>query len=100
MRSAPSHALFLLCLMTPMAFAADSPAALRQMAHEYYDWTAREYPVASSDQGLHTWDDRLADFSAAATEQRRSHVRKLLERVRAMTPDGWPKDDRIDRILF
>jgi len=83
-----------------MVFANDSSAMLRQMAHEYYEWEAQEYPVGSSDQGLHTWDDRLTDFSAAAIERRRGHVHELLERVRAMQTDGWAKEDRIDRILF
>ena len=31
-----------------------SPAALRKTAEEYYRWRNEEYPVNSSDQGLHT----------------------------------------------
>ena len=100
MRAPLSHAFLILCILVPMAAAEDSPAALRQMAHEYYEWEAREYPIAASDHGLHTWDDRLADFSSAALEHRRQHVHDLLERVRAMKTDGWAKDDRIDRVLF
>lgn len=87
-------------MLSPMAVAQDSPAALRQMAHEYYEWQTRERPVATSDQGLHTWDDRLTDYSPAAVERRSRHVHELLERVRAMKTEGWAKDDRIDRVLF
>jgi len=87
-------------MLSSIAIAEDSPAALRQMAHEYYAWEAQEYPVGASDQGLHTWDDRLTDFSSAAIERRRRHVHELLERVRGMKTGGWAKDDRIDRILF
>ncbi|HVP48737.1 MAG TPA: DUF885 domain-containing protein [Bryobacteraceae bacterium] len=100
MRATLLQALFFLCMLSPIASADDSPAALRQMAHEYYAWAAQEYPVGASDQGLHTWDDRLADFSPAAVERRRKHVHELLERVRAVKTQGWAKDDRIDRILF
>jgi uncharacterized protein (DUF885 family) len=100
MRAATVNVLLLLCLLAPMAMAEDSPASLRQMAHEYYQWEAQQYPVGASDQGLHSWDDRLTDFSPSAVERRRQHVRDLLERVRAMKTDGWSKDDRIDRILF
>jgi uncharacterized protein (DUF885 family) len=78
----------------------DQPAALRQMAEEYYRWRNQNYPVNSSNEGLHTWDDRLTDYSQAAVESRRQHVRELLARVQAMKTGNWAKDDRIDWVLF
>jgi uncharacterized protein (DUF885 family) len=78
-----------------------SPEALRAMALEYYTWRNASYPVVSSDQGLHTWDDKLTDYSMSAVRARRSHVEDLLARVRAAPPaDGSSKDDRIDWLLF
>jgi uncharacterized protein (DUF885 family) len=77
-----------------------TPDDLRRAAHEYYQWSDREFPVASSDQGLHTWDDRLTDYAPVAVDLRRRHVRELLDQVRALKTAGWSKDDRIDRILF
>src|ERR1700683_5215345 len=82
------------------AVGQDSPATLRQMAHDYYQWQTREFPVDSSDAGLHSQDDKLTDFSKSAVANRQRHIHELLERVRAMHTDGWPKDDRIDRVLF
>jgi uncharacterized protein (DUF885 family) len=79
---------------------ASSPAALRRMADDYYKWRDEQYPVNSSDQGLHTWDDRLTDYSASAIAMRRRHVAQLLAEVRAMRTESWPKDDRIDWLLF
>ncbi len=78
----------------------DSAAALRKLAEDYYNWRNLNYPVGSSEMGLHTWDDRLADCSAQAVAERAKHVRDLLAQVRAMKTEGWPKDDRIDWILF
>src|SRR6266581_2485042 len=75
-------------------------AALRKMADDYYAWRNENYPVRSSDAGLHTWDDRLTDYSSAKIADRAHHVRSLLEKVRAMKTDGSPKDARIDAILF
>jgi uncharacterized protein (DUF885 family) len=75
-------------------------AALRKMAGEYYAWRNENYPVRSSDAGLHTWDDRLTDYSPAKIAERAQHVRSLLDKVRAMKTDSWPKDARIDWILF
>jgi uncharacterized protein (DUF885 family) len=82
------------------ALAQDSPATLRQLAHDYYQWQTRESPVDSSDSGLHTYDDKLTVYSPAALAARQRHIHQLLERVRAMPIDGWSKDDRIDRVLF
>jgi uncharacterized protein (DUF885 family) len=82
------------------AFGQDSPATLRQVAHEYYEWQTLEFPIDSSDAGLHTQDDKLTDFSKAAVAARQRHIHELLERVRNMHTDGWPKNDRIDRALF
>ncbi|HEX3818125.1 MAG TPA: hypothetical protein VHW03_07545, partial [Chthoniobacterales bacterium] len=30
-------------------------AALHKLANDYYDWRNQQYPVGSSDAGLHTW---------------------------------------------
>jgi uncharacterized protein (DUF885 family) len=75
-------------------------AALHKMADDYYAWRNENYPVRSSDAGLHTSDDRLTDYSPAKIEMHAQHVHSLLEKVRAMKTDNWPKDERIDWILF
>jgi len=75
-------------------------AALHKMAEDYYAWRNENYPVRSSYVGLHTWDDRLTDYSPAKIEERARHVHSLLEKVHATKTDNWPKDERIDWILF
>src|SRR2546425_4136259 len=77
-----------------------SPATVRRAADYYYNWRNRNYPVFSSDAGLHTWDNKLTDYSPAAIEARRQHVRSLLAQVSAMPTAKWKKDDRIDWLLF
>jgi len=75
-------------------------AALHKLANDYYNWRNENDPVSSSNAGLHTWDDRLADFSPAKIAERAQHVRALLDKVRAKKIDTWPKDEQIDAILF
>jgi uncharacterized protein (DUF885 family) len=75
-------------------------AALSKMAKDYYGWRNENYPVQSSEAGLHTWDNRLTDYSPAKMNERAQHERALLDKVRAMRTDNWPKDQRIDWILF
>ncbi len=75
-------------------------AALHKLANDYYNWRNETSPVASSSRGLHTWDDKLPDFSPAKIAADAQHVRALLDKVRAMKIDTWPKDEQIDAILF
>ncbi len=100
----------MLCLCAPLMSQAQrrtgtnnraaSPAGLRRMAADYYRWRDEQFPVVSSDQGLHTWDTRLTDYAPAAIQARRQHLAELLAQVRAMRTEAWAKDDRIDWLLF
>jgi uncharacterized protein (DUF885 family) len=97
-------AAFLLATLPSAAKEAPAgssdPEALRKLAHDYYAWRNANDPVGSSEQGLHTWDDRLSDNSWPKVLERRRHVAALLARVKAMRSEGWGKDDRVDLALF
>ena len=45
-------------------------AVLHRLANDYYNWRNQNYPVSSSDAGLHTWDSKLTDYSPAAMAAR------------------------------
>ncbi|MFN2491835.1 MAG: DUF885 family protein, partial [Pyrinomonadaceae bacterium] len=77
-----------------------TPADLRRIAEDYYQWRNQNYPVFSSDAGLHTWDHRLTDYSLSSLLARRLHVKELLAKVQAMPVASWTKEDRIDWLLF
>jgi len=77
-----------------------TPADLRKLADDYYTWRNQNYPVVSSDAGLHTWDNKLTDYALSAVLMRRLHVKEVLANVRAMQTANWSKDDRIDWLLF
>jgi uncharacterized protein (DUF885 family) len=98
--------LLFLAIAAPELSAQATPkagadiTALRKIADEFYAWRNENFPVYSSDAGLHTWDNRLTDYSAAKISERAQHIRKLLDQVRAMPGAKWPKEDRIDWMLF
>ncbi|HEY6233270.1 MAG TPA: DUF885 family protein [Pyrinomonadaceae bacterium] len=77
-----------------------TPADLHKLAADYYNWRNQNFPVASSDAGLHTWDNKLTDYALSAVLMRRLQVKETLAKVRAMNTAGWSKDDRIDWLLF
>ncbi len=82
-----------------IATAADA-ATLHKLADEYYAWRNENYPVFSSDAGLHTWDNRLTSYAPPDMAKRALHEHDLLEQVRGMKTDAWQKDDRIDWLLL
>ncbi|HVN10216.1 MAG TPA: DUF885 domain-containing protein [Patescibacteria group bacterium] len=82
------------------AAAAGSPEALRELATGYYRWRTENFPVETSDQGLHTHDAELTDYRDSAIAARRQHTLDLLAQVRAMETHNWSKDDRVDWVLF
>ena len=92
--------LMLIATITASAQTPTTPADLRRLADEYYRWRNQNYPVASSDSGLHTWDNKLTDYSLSAVLARRLYVKDLLAKVDAMQTKTWTKDDRIDWLLF
>ncbi|MGI8735056.1 MAG: DUF885 domain-containing protein [Pyrinomonadaceae bacterium] len=77
-----------------------SPADLQKLAADYYNWRNQNFPVASSDAGLHTWDNRLTDYSLSAVLARRLHAKELFAKIEAMSTASWNKEDRIDWMLF
>jgi uncharacterized protein (DUF885 family) len=90
----------LLTKPSPASKSGGEIAALRKMAEEFYAWRNENFPVGASDAGLHTWDNRLTDYSAAKIAERNQRISKLLGQVRAMPATKWAKDDRIDWLLF
>jgi uncharacterized protein (DUF885 family) len=87
-------------MLPASAQSNSSPTSLRHLADEYYSWRNQQYPITSSDSGLHTWDHKLTDYSPAAIATRRSHVINLLAQVNRMQTAKWKKDDLIDWLLF
>ncbi len=79
---------------------AQTPADLRRLADEYFRWRNQNYPVVSSDMGLHTWDDKLTDYSLSSILARRLYFKDLLKKVQSMPATSWSKEDQIDWLLF
>ncbi len=99
----PSLALFIFMIVsnTPaQAQTVKTPADLRRVAEEYYNWRNQNFPVFSSDSGLHTWDNRLTDYSLSGVLARRLYTKDLLAKVQEIPTRDWSKEDRVDWLLF
>ena len=95
-----AFALMPLLANSTSAQTPTTPADLRRLADDYYRWRNQNYPVISSDSGLHTWDNKLTDYSLSAILARRLYAKDLLTKVEAMKTATWPREDRIDWLLF
>src|SRR5262245_16983066 len=95
-----AYVLLAISALLAMSSANADPAELRKLAHEYYEWRDADSPVNTSAQGGHRYDDRLTDYSPQAVSARRAHISELLNKVKAISTDGWSRDDRVDAILF
>ena len=93
-------ALMVVSISSVHAQEPKTPADLHKLAADYYNWRNQNFPVASSDAGLHTWDNKLTDYALSAVLMRRLQVKEVLAKVRAMPTANWKKDDRIDWLLF
>jgi uncharacterized protein (DUF885 family) len=104
-RRAASAILLLFALPAAAATAQPSqpkltPDRLHEIAGLFYNWRKSNYPVTTSDQGLHTWDDRLTDYSPEAIARRRAYVTRVAALIRNADPTKWAKDDAVDWLLF
>src|ERR1051325_749970 len=95
-----ASAIFIVSGNSTRGQTSGSPATLRRLADDYYNWRNQQFPVGSSDAGLHTWDNKLTDYSPAAIAARRARVISLLAQINRMQTARWKKDDRIDWLLF
>jgi len=100
MKSVLVLALLLISAISTSGQTPTTPVDLRRVAEDYYAWRNQNYPVVSSDNGLHTWDNRLTDYSLSAILARRLYAKDLLVKVEAMPTKTWSKEDRVDWLLF
>ena len=77
-------------LFLAMPLFAMTPTELHTLSNDYYDWRNRNYPVGASDQGLHTWDDQLADYGPWFDNHRR--LRELVAELEELSL-GIAEDD-------
>src|SRR5262245_43471403 len=74
---------------TNMLEAAQDYAGLLELAKEYYDWQAETSPTVATDSGLHTYDDRLADFSPAALAKFETGLKTFRDKFSHFNPQSW-----------
>jgi len=91
---------FMLTSTTGLAATVPSrAAAVEALARRYYTFTWNANPVSTTDNGLHTADDKLADFSAAADRAYGAQLRAFRNELAALAPGGTTVHDQVNYLL-
>lgn len=87
------------CSQTPVTSPAPSPqeTAWRQVSADVLQDYFRRNPTSATDLGVHDYDDRIEDASAAAVADELASTRGFLARIAAIDPAGLAPADQIDR---
>jgi len=86
----------------PQTTTASTPAAdtLQVLTDEYFDkYFFPENPSLATLDGIHTYDDRLEDYSKAAIKNKITTLKQFETRVAAVKPDGLTLFQQGDRDL-
>jgi uncharacterized protein (DUF885 family) len=84
------------------AVEAARPAAARlaDLIDREWSWRLEEFPLLATSVGVHEYDDRLEDASAAAEERRAEATRAFLAELDAIDAQALSAADRIDAGIF
>lgn len=75
-------------------------AGVEALAHRYYQMTWDANPTSTTDNGLHTGDDRLADFSPQADQGYGRRLRGMRDELAALAPGGTTVHDQVNYLLL
>jgi len=87
----------------PPAATAPSDYQQRLVALEraYMDWSYQESPTSATDAGIHTYDDRLADYSPATQAAEMKKLRGFRNELSALEPPaGTDAHTYVDYLLI
>ncbi len=85
--------------LAPYAFCAETPAVgdFNKLVDQYFDFYFSFHPSDATADGLHQYDAKLEDFSAAAREKEISGLKGFLAKFEAADTAKFPADVAADR---
>ena len=90
----------ILCLAMAGALGAQSPSFAAAI-DQWFDAFARRHPSIAAGNGLHTYDDRMEDFSAAAMTREVAALRHERRTLASFPAARLSPDERVDqRVLL
>jgi uncharacterized protein (DUF885 family) len=92
---------FCLTATAALAAPADYQSRLIDLERRYTMWSFEQNPSSATDAGIHTYDSRLADYSARTQAAQMVQLRKFRNELAALQPAaGTSPHDRVDYLLI
>ena len=89
------------CLLLGAVSPDTYQSKLADLARRYTDWSFEQNPTSATDAGIHKFDTRLADYSAATQTQQYAQLRKFRDELAALQPPaGASPHERVDYLLI
>src|ERR1051326_2058463 len=96
-----------LLFLASTAVAADTAASLdarlrqqKELFAEYWQTNLKLNPLLATAVGDDRYNDQLGDYSLAAIRRRHETNGAFLERIKAISPEGFEEEDRTSHDLF
>ena len=95
----------LLAACVVLCAASPSPASYQQrlveLERSYTYWSYRQDPTSATDAGIHTYDDRLADYSPATQRAQQAQLHAYRDQLAALQPAADAgAHERVDYLLI
>jgi uncharacterized protein (DUF885 family) len=95
-RAFVASGMFVVMLFSARAVSAQT-ASFENFVKSYYEGEYAAHPVAATSVGIHDYDSRVDDMSAAGQARNSARLREALATLRAMDPHRLSSGDRDDR---
>lgn len=87
-------------LLAIPAFAQGTPSAIQSFFAQAFEQHLRDNPEFATSVGRHEYDDHWSDWSRTGREQRRTHLREQLEKLRTFPQSSLSPADRLSARLM
>jgi uncharacterized protein (DUF885 family) len=99
-----SHLATALLLTATVAAAAESTdarlAKQKALFDEYWETTLKLNPTLATSVGDYRYNDQLGDYSLAGIRKRHEINEGFLQRIKAISPEGFSEEERTSHDLF
>jgi uncharacterized protein (DUF885 family) len=95
-RALVASGMFVIMLFSARAVSAQT-TSFESFVKSYYDGEYAAHPVAATSVGIHDYDSKVDDMSAAGQARNSARLREALARLQAMDPHRLNPGDRDDR---
>ena len=86
--------------MLPVPAAATPTDDLNRVIADHWTWLLKSYPIFATSVGVHTYDDRVSDYSLAEADHQAAQAALFVKRLDAIPEAQLSPADRTNRAIL